>query len=1078
MMNAKSLLAAAFSGVIGIGQAQAQVVDWTGPNNGNWNLGANWSGGVVPSGPTVTARIDGFDANLFSNGVLPSIGSLELLDNSTLFWDPGANIALSGAASVNNGTIQLNRFGSSVNAVLTIDNAMALTGTGEILMRASSDNAQITGAGLLTQGTMHTIRGVGQISVPMINNNRVAADVTASVSGNDLEIRADVDNNDTMAAVTSSFLEILGGVTVTQSATASLSAEGGTVVLVPDSAVVGGLLETSASGLVTTSGGAAPITLDSVTSLASPFNVFSGSNIDIAGAGYMNDGLTQVNPFGSSANSVVTFVDTGVLGGSGELHMKTSSDNSQLGTGPGMTITHDSAHTIRGVGQIAASMDNAGTVSADVAVSVSGNILELEVNDKTNTGLFSAAGNSVLSIESIALDQTGGGEIRAEDAGVVQFTGPTSVTNGTINSTSTGSVNIRGLAVTTLDTVALNANFFIDPNGTLDVAAGGIVNEGTITLNPSGSSANSILTVDQSTAIGGAGTVRMRTSADNSQINTTSGATLTHGANHRIRGVGQINASLVNNGIIRADVADSVSGNVLELQGEDKINNNLISCEPNTFLDIDGITITQDPFALIVSDTGVIQIKSDARIEDGFINTTNGGVFRTISGSSSSMSSVVSAGTIQIDPNTTITIDAAGLTNNGLIELNRSGSSANSFLNLADATIDGIGEIQMRTSSSNSFISTDPGTTGTLGADQLVRGVGQITGAITNNGEIRADVSISVSGNSLELLTEDKVNSGELIAATGSFLEINGVTVDQSAGGMIIADGGTVVLEQDATIDGGFVGSINGGVWGTFTGGFNVDGALLSGEGVINAGHTMDVLGGSLFNNADIQVNPQFSGADGVIAFDQATTFSGTGSIDLIPSGGNSRISSTAEGLVTLTNGAGHTITGNGEIQVPLVNEGIILPGRPNGSLEATEGATFNAGGEFIAQLNTTGFLNVTGDATLGGTLDIQLTTMPLANGNDKVVLTADSVIGEFDTVNILTDGQLVTRVIYEPTQVTVRTRCKADTNLDGQVNPADFNAWIVAFNTQTSPADQNLDGIISPADFNAWIINFNQGCP
>ena len=53
-----------------------------------------------------------------------------------------------------------------------------------------------------------------------------------------------------------------------------------------------------------------------------------------------------------------------------------------------------------------------------------------------------------------------------------------------------------------------------------------------------------------------------------------------------------------------------------------------------------------------------------------------------------------------------------------------------------------------------------------------------------------------------------------------------------------------------------------------------------------------------------------------------------------------------------------------------------------------------------------------------------------------------------------------------------------ADTNGDGQVSPADFNAWISAFNNNAPECDQNGDGLCTPADFNAWIGNFNQGCP
>ena len=56
---------------------------------------------------------------------------------------------------------------------------------------------------------------------------------------------------------------------------------------------------------------------------------------------------------------------------------------------------------------------------------------------------------------------------------------------------------------------------------------------------------------------------------------------------------------------------------------------------------------------------------------------------------------------------------------------------------------------------------------------------------------------------------------------------------------------------------------------------------------------------------------------------------------------------------------------------------------------------------------------------------------------------------------------------------------CLADTNGDGNVSPADFSAWVAAFNAgNAAVADQNQDGVVSPADFSAWVSNYNAGCP
>ena len=48
--------------------------------------------------------------------------------------------------------------------------------------------------------------------------------------------------------------------------------------------------------------------------------------------------------------------------------------------------------------------------------------------------------------------------------------------------------------------------------------------------------------------------------------------------------------------------------------------------------------------------------------------------------------------------------------------------------------------------------------------------------------------------------------------------------------------------------------------------------------------------------------------------------------------------------------------------------------------------------------------------------------------------------------------------------------------NADGTLAPADYNAFIMAFNADLPKADQNGDGALTPADLNAWIINNNTG--
>jgi len=77
---------------------------------------------------------------------------------------------------------------------------------------------------------------------------------------------------------------------------------------------------------------------------------------------------------------------------------------------------------------------------------------------------------------------------------------------------------------------------------------------------------------------------------------------------------------------------------------------------------------------------------------------------------------------------------------------------------------------------------------------------------------------------------------------------------------------------------------------------------------------------------------------------------------------------------------------------------------------------------------------------------------------------------GEFSTQT--SDVTYLDNVLLAPGQ-----GCAADTNHDGMLTPADFTAWIAAFNAGAPECDQNGDGLCTPADFTAWIANYNAGC-
>ena len=139
----------------------------------------------------------------------------------------------------------------------------------------------------------------------------------------------------------------------------------------------------------------------------------------------------------------------------------------------------------------------------------------------------------------------------------------------------------------------------------------------------------------------------------------------------------------------------------------------------------------------------------------------------------------------------------------------------------------------------------------------------------------------------------------------------------------------------------------------------------------------------------------------------------------------------------------------------------------------------------------TTGLVMITGTGVVGSAVNgttIDLST--LAQDPIQISGVVSPVAGVVTLTVALplagsgTDPDTGTTVTFSGSAAVVATGqapepdCVADTNDDGVLTPADFTAWIAAFNAQSPACDQNGDSLCTPADFTAWIANFNAGCP
>lgn len=1073
--NRKLSAAAALLAGLAATNAAGQVSNWANAVNGNWNDGTKWDAGVpLLAGQSAVLGLSGIYTVTLNTS--PTIGGLEVLNpDAVLTVSAGTTLGLAGASATNDGIIQVNPTGSGTNALIRIDNPMTLSGSGELRMRTEgADDSQIFGAGILTNDAGHTIRGVGRILTQTVNDGTIAADIAVSVSGGTLTIFEDVENNAQMEGRASSNLQLIA-VTIDQTFGGSLAAAntGNITVAGGETLIQFGTIETVGTGeFNVVSGGTA--TLSGVVNNGT-VDLHASGAIVVDGVGLENNGVIDMNRAGSGNNAVFHVSESADLSGTGTLNMKTQGANdSQLNTAVGAVLTHGVDHEIRGVGYINAELVNNGIVTADVGVSVSGNGLVMQGGPKTNNDLMIAASGSILQFSGVTLDQTGGGEL-VTTGGEIRLSN-TTVLSGVYN-TFGGFMRSQG-GTNTLSGLLTNGQIIVDPGSNVLIDAEGMINNGEIQMNQVGSGTNAVLSFTETADLLGTGELQMRSQgADDSQINSDVGVIVTHGASHLIRGVGYIGAAIVNNGEIRADASVAVSGNGLVLHTNNKVNNGLMVAAPSSIFQLAGINVDQTGGGMIVADEGAVELNTSS-VTGGSYVANGDGILRT-AGGASRVAGVTFDGPSIVFATHSLEIGTGGLENNGVMEINPTGSGSNGVVFASDSVgLTGSGEIRMRTrGGDDSQLNTSPGMTITHGVDHTIRGVGFVNAAMVNNGTISADVSVSVSGSVLTLQGENKTNAGLITSEAGSNLDIVGMTLTQTGAGSLVANNGGISFWTGPTMVGGPLNATGTGSY--FVGNSaTFNGVTVNAPGTINAGATLNVAGSSFINNGRLAVNPGFSGSDGVVAFAESALLTGTGEINLTASGGDARFTSAG----TITNGSGHTVSGRGQIQAPFVNEGILAPGTNDiGTMSATTGTTFAAGSTYRVEINNNSAdrISVTGTAALGGTLDLDLGAgAVLTNNTGAIILSGTSVTGTFASINHLQAGKLITRIVYEPTQVRVLTRCIADTNLDGAVTAADFSAWITAYNSGNVVADQNLDGNVTAADFSAWIANYNQGCP
>jgi fibronectin-binding autotransporter adhesin len=993
---------------------------------------------TLPTVTNATPSLNISGASLANSGQITLAPPVSFGATSIGFTSTGT-ATLSGPGTI---TLNANSFGGdSIGGAGTLLNQSTIQGGGGFDMtfnnaKAGVINANQSGSQLVVgrnqnkgasanTGLMEATAG-GQLVMGSLTLNNVGGVISASGTGSNVTFSNQGQGGQTITGGT--FKTSSGGVIYSGNSTTLDGTNGNTIAntgtLSINSSVQGTINNTGTVEILSNSSGQAGANIPSSQTLT-----LSGSGSTVLGDGTNNSYNNQNFISGSGA-----FVNQQLVSGTGNIDNLGSLTNSGTING---NIPPGSANLQLVIGRTP-TITNTGVIEA-----TQGGQVLIGSTHLSGKGTLEASGKGS-SINFVDLGQGGqiisGGTYKTAGGGVIYAVSGDTTIDGT-----TSAVNNKGALVI--------------PNGASSNFQGTMNNTGTFKVLSTGSSTGLNIPGGETFTLAGSGSVIMGDGTNNTYNNQNyiSGSGIL--ANQQtISGAGGILnlGSFTNTGTINANTTQGANNIQLQL-GRSGLSTNtgIIEATNAAALVIGSIDINNNGGTIQASGTnsGVFLVgslgTSGLTISGGTFTTSGGGTIYDQGGSllDGTTNPVVIDGNFMVPPGNGANMQGT-IKNTSTIQVltNNGNNTALSVPGGETLTLTGTGDLQMGDGTNNSYNNNiNLGGSGILVNQSTVHGTGLIGNqqTITNQGIISANVPVGSANIALEVGREGTggiSNSGTMEAANGGELEIFPSTSFTNTGTLIAQ------VKSTVNINSRFTNLSNN----TLTGGtYTVAGTLIiPGNIDINAAKiTLNGVASQILNpNTNALAAFVTNAPKGAFilsakqSFISAGTFTnqgaiaiGKGSVFTVGSGGSylqTGGKTTVDGKLTLAkaeeeNAAsdseinpaasviriskGSLFGNGGDIAAHVVSSGTVVPAdslTKVGELTVTGAYTQTAVGALDANIAGASsgqfdLLNVTGTATLGGTLNIGLLkNFVPAVGDTFAILVAKSVTGVFATVN------------------------------------------------------------------------------